>query len=282
MRRSVSLLAFLLLSLPQTALALGVSFSAGKANVAPGFSNRLTLVLTNIGGTPVTGLLRYDVVSNSASLLDAAASNPAVKCELTAQNGPLFYRCTANSITLQPGASVTTTVDLLVPLSTPDGTEIVSTAAVTLQMADGRFDETATVTFRVGSNAGPILAIEIIRTREENLSLYGYLAVYDITIKNVGSAPTTGPITIDATVGRRASDAEPVPIEDHMSILQPNESIHRKNTEYYENRGEVVFTVTAEGGGAPRAVETDTLVLDPRDTIPKIAEIPLIIGGRRR
>jgi hypothetical protein len=255
--------------------------------VEPGGTAEIDVTVTNDGPDansrfllsgflPVLADLLYDSVVNS---------DPRVACALQGTfAGNRVFTCFCDPVAMPHGAKNTTKFRIGVSVSAQRGTKY--QFGIAYQYGGGSTIG-RNVSIVVREAAAPQLAVAIERRElKPSASNNGFEVQYDITVANIGSAPTTGPVDVDVSWTAPYSVAMTSDSEKWKAVASfvrytINNTIAPGATAFLPTlilrssdhvpRGRYQFTALAAGGGSPPAEAMDTFT--PTDLQLRVAEV---------
>jgi uncharacterized repeat protein (TIGR01451 family) len=242
-------------STPVSAVAdLAVSFNATAPAVLAGSNLSYTIVVTNHGPSPATGVTLTDTLPTGVTLVSAADDR--------GNTGTLSGSTVTDAIgPLASGSSVTVTIVISTSASTPPS--IINTASVTSDEAGGdSTNDTASVTTAVT----PVADLSVAINPSAPTVPVGTNLTYSVVVTNNGPSPATG-VTLTDTL---PAGVTLVSATDSLgNTLSPTGGVLADNLGGLAAGSSVTLTIVVTAGTTPATVQDSAQVTaDQADTHP--------------
>jgi len=304
--RRIALFLFATLGIiPAASAALTFEFKADRGNPQPGDTVTFTVTIKNDDAFPTSGnYTNYIYVPDNTSTTtpesgDARITCTAVRKQTTGGQDYWYHECSSSgSLRLEGGQSVTTTFQYKVSEFAKPGDTFTLDSTVRLGTGFFRQKQVTLTVVPAGPRLIPSFSAPTVKVLPGSFS-----ATFDVTITNVGKAPTSGEVTFSidriAPSGAGPSLAPAPQIWDALpsnwhsldwrqirtsEVLQRDASWHlRVVVSFPRVRGTYGLKGKVEGGGSTAAeARSADMQYDPtRITDPVVIPPPAPIGGRR-
>ncbi|MBK8664827.1 MAG: IPTL-CTERM sorting domain-containing protein [Burkholderiales bacterium] len=151
-----------------------------------------TIKVSNAGPSTLTGVSMADVLPTGTTLSGTPSCTPAGNASCGTRSGTTY-----SGITLPPGGSLTITISAAVPNGT---TGTLTNTATVSRPAGGMTCNPSSCAASVSSAPAGVPFLQLVKTASATTFAVGTPASYTLTVTNLGTAATSGSITVTDTV----------------------------------------------------------------------------------